>query len=75
MAIDEHGYIDTSTWIAAMLDWRQLQQSGDWGRLLQAAFSSFERKGRIGKSELQMMFGGEQNEVKGNFASVPVPLF
>jgi len=63
ISIDEKGYIDYSTWLAAMLDWRELQQSDEWERLLDATFSSFQKEGRIGKAELRRMFGAEYEEL------------
>ena len=52
------GYIDYNTWMAAMLDWRMLQESEEWNALVEDAFERFQTEGRIGREELRRMLGG-----------------
>lgn len=57
------GYIDYSTWLAAMLDWRKVQSSQEWNTWVEAAFERFQSEGRIGKEELRRMLGGDDAEL------------
>lgn len=60
----DRGYIDYGTWLAAMLDWRQLQASEEWNTWIEAAFQRFQKEGRIGKEELSRMLGANGVEVR-----------
>jgi len=57
--VPRRGYIDYSTWLAAMLDWRKLQGSQKWNDWVDAVFEEFQTEGKIGKEELRRMLAVE----------------
>lgn len=56
-------YIKYDEWLAAMLEWQQLQQCEQWEKWVEEAFTAFDLDGagRLSKDGLsQMLCSGEQ---------------
>eukprot|EP00210_Caulerpa_lentillifera_P006665 g6368.t1 len=55
------GFVDYSTWLAAVIDWKQLQESPVWETWIQEVFKSFDfdHQGKLTREELtQILCGG-----------------
>lgn len=66
------GFVDYSTWLAAVIDWRQLQESPVWESWIQEVFRSFDidQQGQLTREELTKVLCGESCEVPDTVPSV-----
>ena len=57
MDVDRSGFVRYEDWLAAMLEWRALQERDEWDAWVSAAFDAFnvDGSGRVGVAELQTM--------------------
>jgi calcium-dependent protein kinase len=57
MDLDSEGFIRYEEWLAAMVEWRTLQESEEWDTWVAQAFAAFDvdGSGRVGVSELSAM--------------------
>ena len=62
MLLLRRGYIDYNTWLAAMLDWRKLQESEDWNALVEDAFERFQTE-QMSAAQANKLIDGSIAEV------------
>lgn len=57
MDVDRSGFVRYEDWLAAMLEWRSLQERDEWDAWVGAAFEAFnvDGTGRVGVPQLQAM--------------------
>lgn len=65
LQVTPHGAFDYGDWIAALVDWRDLQESEEWEGWIKAAFDAFDvdGSGRLNTDHLNSILCGEVCEV------------
>ncbi|MEW5315836.1 MAG: hypothetical protein WDW38_007238 [Sanguina aurantia] len=61
-SIDEGGAVDYYEWVAALMDWREVQESKEWEAWVTRVFDLFDRdhEGVLSRQELEAVLCGEE---------------
>uniref|UniRef100_A0A7S3QUL7 EF-hand domain-containing protein n=1 Tax=Dunaliella tertiolecta TaxID=3047 RepID=A0A7S3QUL7_DUNTE len=60
--VDSEGNIDINEWLAALIDWREVQSTDQWDALISRVFDTFDldHSGRLGAAELESLLCDEE---------------